>query len=48
MVHPMRHAGPLAGTEQQAPCHSSARQGIGVKEVATSGGGAEGELVEGL
>ena len=44
----MRHSGPLARTEWQAPCYSSVRQGSGVKEAAVSGGGAKGELVEGL
>ena len=47
-VHPMRHSGHPAGTERQAPCHSSVRQGSGAKETAASGGGNEGELGEGL
>ena len=47
-VHPMIHAGPLSGTEPQAPCHSSVLQVRGAKEAAASGGGAEGELETGL
>ena len=47
-VHPMRHAGPPAGTERQAPCHSAVRQGSGAEEAAARGGGAEGELGEGF
>ena len=47
-VPPMRHAGPPAGTERKSPCHSSVRQGKVAKEAKASGGGAEGELVEGL
>ena len=31
MVHPMRHAGPLAGNERQAPCHISVHQGSGAE-----------------
>ena len=30
-VHTMRHSGPLAGTERQAPCHSSVCQGSGAE-----------------
>ena len=45
-VHLMRHAGPLAGTERQAPCHSSVRQGSGAEEEVASGGGARVELRE--
>ena len=44
----MQHAGPPAGTERQAPCHSSVRQGSGAEEAAASGGGSEGELGDGL
>ena len=44
----MRHAGPLTGTERQAPCHISVRQGSGAKGAAGSGGGAERELGTGL
>ena len=44
----MGHAGPPAGTKQKAPCHRIVRQGSGAKEAAASGGGAEGELREGL
>ena len=47
-VHLMRHSGPPAGTEWQSPYHSSVRQGSGVEEAADSGGGAEGEIGEGL
>ena len=47
-VQPMQHSGSLAGTEQQAPCHSSVRQGSRAEESAAGGGGAEGELGEGL
>ena len=36
-VHLMGHSGPLLGTERQAPCHSSLRQGIESKEAAASG-----------
>ena len=36
------------GTELQAPCHISVRQVSGAEEVAASGGGAEGEIKEGL
>ena len=32
MVHLMRHARPPAGTERQAPYHSSVRQGSGAEE----------------
>ena len=31
MVQPMLYAGPLAGTERQAPYHSSVRQGSGAE-----------------
>ena len=48
MVHPMRHAGPQEGTEGQAPCHSSVRQGSRAEEAAASVGGAEGDLGEGV
>ena len=48
MVHPMRNSGPPVGTEQQAPCHLSVRQGSGAEEAAASVGGAEGDLGEGL
>ena len=44
----MQHAGPPAGTERQAPCHSSVRQGSGAEEAAASGGGSKGELGDGL
>ena len=47
-VNPMRHAGPPAGTERKAPCHSSVRQGSRAEEEAASGGGSEGELGEGI
>ena len=47
-VHLMQHAGTLVGTEWQAPCHRSVHQGRGAEEVAASGGGAEGDLIEGL
>ena len=40
-VNPMQHSGTPAGTERQAPCHSSVRQGIGAKEAADRGGGSE-------
>ena len=43
-VNPMRHAGPPSGTEWQAPCHRSVRQGSGEKEAEARGGGSEGEL----
>ena len=47
-VNPMRNAGILAYTEWKAPCHCTVRQGSGAKEAAVSGGGAEGEHIEGL
>ena len=47
-VHPMRHAAPLDGTEQQAPCHIPVCQESGSKEAADSGGEAEGEPGTGL
>ena len=47
-VQPIQHDGPPTGPKQQAPCHSSVRQGSGAEEAAASGGGAWGELVEGL
>ena len=47
-VHPMRHAGPPAGAERQATCHSSVRQGSGAEEAAARGVGAEIDLGEGL
>ena len=40
-VHPMRHAGPLEGTERKVPCHILVRQGSRAKEAA-----AEAELRE--
>ena len=48
MVYSMQHDFTPEGTERQAPCHSSVRQRSGAKEAAASGGGAEGELGEGL
>ena len=42
-VPPIQHAGPLAYTEQKAPCHCTVRQGSGAIEAAVSGGGFEGE-----
>ena len=47
-VNPMRHTGPPAVTECQAPCHSSVCQRRGAKEAAASRGRAKGELGEGL
>ena len=44
----MQHAGPPVYTKRKAPCHFTVRQGSGAKEAAASGGGAEGELREGL
>ena len=44
----MRHAGPLAYTEQKAPCHRTVHQGSGSKEAAVSRGGIEGDHGEGL
>ena len=34
--------------DKSTPCHRSVRQGSRVEEAAASGGGAEGELREGL
>ena len=42
-VPPTRHAGPMAYTEQKAPCHRTVRYGSGAEEAAVSGGGVEGE-----
>ena len=47
-VNLMRHAGPPAGTERQAPYQSPVCQGIRAGDAAARGGGDEGELVEGL
>ena len=44
----MRHPGPPAGAERQAPCQNAVRQGRVAEEVEARGGGAEGELEEGL
>ena len=44
----MRHAGPLAYTEQKSPCHRTVREGSGLEKAAVSGGGIEGEHGEGL
>ena len=47
-VPPMQHAGPPLGTERKVTCHRSVRQGSEAKEVASSGGGAEVDLRDGL
>ena len=44
----MQHAGPLAYTEQKAPCHRTVRQGSGIEGAEVSGVGIEGEHGEGL
>ena len=50
--NPPTHGAPNAtcwsptGTERQAPCHRSVRQGSGAEEAAASRGGAEVDLVE--
>ena len=44
----MRHDGPLAYTEQKAPCHRTVCHGSGAKEAAACIGRAEGEHGEGL
>ena len=41
-VPPIRHAGPLAYTEQKEPYHRTLFQGSGAKEAAVSGGRVEG------
>ena len=48
MVPPMRYAGPLAYTEQNAPCHHTVRQGSGEEEAAVSGVRIKGYHGEGL
>ena len=47
-VHPMQHAGTPVGTELQAPCHSSVHLVSGAEEVLAGGGGAEGDIKEGI
>ena len=45
---PLRHAGALVCTEQEAPCHHPVHQGGGKEAQAAGGGGAAGEFGEGL
>ena len=47
MVPPMQHAGALACTEWETPCHLPVRQGVGKEAQATGGGGSTGEFGEG-
>ena len=44
----MRHAGPLACSEQKAPCHRPVRQGGGAEEKVDRGGVTAGDIIEGL
>ena len=47
-VNPLRHAGALTCSEQEAPCHPPVCQGGGKESKAAGGGGTAGELGEGL
>ena len=48
MVPLMRHAGTLACSEREAPCHCPVRQGGGAEAKADGGGETAGDLGEGL
>ena len=39
---PMRHAGTMEGSKQQAPCHHTVRKGRGTKEASDGGDSVEG------
>ena len=46
MVPPMRHYGPLSGSEHKAPLHNPVLKGGGVEEKVASVGGTVRELRE--
>ena len=47
-VPPMRNAGTLMCSEREAPLHLPVRQGGGVEEKASGGGGTAGDIGEGI